>query len=152
MNETQIMINFLREFLKDLETNSTTEKQVNKECNFELTLNDIEEKLAQKFEVPLDIMNKILQHLYKINPGAFISLYAKELAVILDLQYPDHITESNTYYVLSLSDGRIHECNTPIKNHECVALFRTIDDAKHACKVLKPILKRVYGQQKNKKH
>lgn len=152
MTEKEFLIKLLKDLLNDLQTNPTVTEQANQKEQFTLTLDDIVDILAQKLNIHPDAMPALLQKLYRINPGACLSLFAKELAIQFDLLYPDHITESDKFFVLSLLDGRIHECVTPIKNHECVALFRTLDDAKLACKVLKPMLKDMYGKQKDKKH
>lgn len=143
-------ITVLEKLLTYLKVNSNNNQQT--EQIQEHTLGDIAKILATKFQTDYDTFSTWVNKLYKINPGACVSLFAKELAIILDANYPDHITEHENFYILSLSDGCIHECNVPIKNHECIALFRTLDDAKYACKVLKPWLKDIYGKQKNKKH
>lgn len=153
MNNNDFLINFLTKLINELEVMNTASNQVDNPNNpQDITIMDFIPVFAKKFEMSIPDTQKMLQHLYDINPGACISLFAKELAIFLDLRYPDHIAELNEYFVLSLTDGCIHTCNTPIKNHQCLALFRTLDDAKYACKVLKPMLKAVYGKQKNKKH
>lgn len=152
MTNNEKFIKFLTELIQELET-TTVVKPVNVVQEPQtIELSDFVSVFAQKFEMSIPDTHKMLQHLYDINPGACISLFAKEIAIFLDLRYPDHISELDEYFVLSLTDGCIHTCNTSIKNHQCLALFRTLDDAKFACKVLKPMLKAVYGKQKNKKH
>lgn len=140
----------LENLLKDLKSNLNSKSAMEPNCI--MTLGDIAQRLADKFNVEYNVMAHWVNKLYKINPGSCISLFAKEIAIILDANYPDHITKNEKFYVLSLTDGCIHECNTTIKNHECIALFRSLDDAKYACKVLKPWLKDLYGKQKNKKY
>lgn len=153
MTNNEFLINFLTRLLNELETPNTVSNQVaNPDNSKEVDIMDFVPVLATKLKMSIPETQTMLQHLYEINPGACISLFAKEIAIFLDLRYPDHISELDEYFVLSLTDGCIHKCNTPIKNHQCLALFRTLEDAKHACKVLKPMLKDVYGKQKNKKH
>lgn len=153
MTNNEFLINYLTKLIHELEVMNTAANKVNNpDTSQEVNIMDFVPVLAKKFELLIPETQMLLQRLYDINPGACISLFAKEIAIFLDLKYPDHISESNEYFVLSLTDGCIHTCNTPIKNHQCVALFRTLDDAKYACKILKPMLKAVYGKQKNKKH
>ena len=153
MTNNEFLINFLTKLINELEVTNTASNQVeNPDTSQEVNIMDFVPVLATKLQLSTPETQALLQQLYDINPGACISLFAKEIAIFLDLRYPDHISELNEYFVLSLTDGCIHKCNTPIKNHQCLALFRTLDDAKFACKVLKPMLKAVYGKQKNKKH
>lgn len=153
MTNNEFLINFLTKLLSELEVMNTASNQVdNPDDSQAVDIMDFVPVFAKKFNLSIPETQTMLQTLYDINPGACISLFAKEIAIFLDLRYPDHISELNEYFVLSLTDGCIHTCNTPIKNHQCIALFRTLDDAKYACKVLKPMLKAVYGKQKNKKH
>lgn len=153
MTNSEFLLNFLTRLCNELYEPNTGSNQVATPDNSkEDNIMDFVPILATKLKMSIPETQTMLQHLYEINPGACISLFAKEIAIFLDLKYPDHISESNAYFVLSLTDGCIHTCNTPIKNHQCVALFRTLDDAKYACKILKPMLKAVYGKQKNKKH
>lgn len=153
MTHNEFLINFLTKLIKEVEVMNTASTQVENPDNSQnINIMDFVPVLATKFNLSTSDTQVFLQHLYDINPGACISLFAKEIAIFLDLRYPDHISELDEYFVLSLTDGCIHRCNTPIKNHQCLALFRTLDDAKFACKVLKPMLKAVYGKQKNKKH
>lgn len=153
MTNNEFLINFLTKLINELEVINTTPKQANNPNHSqEVDIMDFVPVLATKFNLPTSETQVLLQRLYDMNPGACISLFAKEIAIFLDLRYPNHISKLDEYFVLSLTDGCIHPCNTPIKNHQCLALFRTLDDAKFACKVLKPMLKAVYGKQKNKKH
>lgn len=153
MTNNEFLINFLTKLINELEVINPASNQVdNPDDSQEVNIMDFVPVFAKKFKLSIPETQAMLQNLYDINPGACISLFAKEIAIFLDLRYPNHISELDEYFVLSLTDGCIHTCNTPIKNHQCIALFRTLDDAKYACKVLKPMLKAVYGKQKNKKH
>ena len=88
------------------------------------------------------------------NTYAFISLMMKTIAVLLDQKYPDHIRNCEKGYVFNLGVGHIVEMNVcSIPYVQAVAIFRTLEDAKLACKILRPVLKETYryGKQKNKK-
>lgn len=78
-------------------------------------------------------------------PG-FFSMMLKEVAIELDKQYDDHIEASPRIYSVSLIDGRITEINKAhIKSYRNFAAFRSMDDARIACRILKPILKRMFN-------
>lgn len=105
------------------------------------------QRFADKQECSLDEAKKWLKELEKINLASAFSIILKEIAVYLDLQYEDHIKNCKEVYSISLIDGRIYKLYAPqIKNYKNFAAFRTIDDAKKACKIMKPYLKRMFGK------
>lgn len=143
---TKAIDNIINQILCEVETQ-------NKQKELQVNLNKYVNNLENLIHPDKSIAKDIIENLYAFNPGVIISLLAKMIAVELDQQYPDHILKTDTLYCISLIDGRIHTVFTnQIKNHTCVALFRTLDDAKLACRILAPILKSLYGKQKNKKH
>lgn len=80
-----------------------------------------------------------------ILPAAALSMVLREIATELDKKYEDHIENSPEIYVISLLDGRIARANKAhIRNYRNFAAFRTIEDAKIACKIVKPILKEMF--------
>ena len=86
-----------------------------------------------------------------ILPAASLSMVLREIAIELDKKYEDHIENSPEIYVISLLDGRITKANKAhIRNYRNFAAFRTIEDAKIACKIVKPILKEMF-KSKNEK-
>ena len=73
----------------------------------------------------------------------------REIAIELDLKYKDHIQDSPKIYVVSLLDGRITEANKAhIKNYKNFAAFRSIEDAKIACRITRDILKEMFKSGK----
>lgn len=90
-------------------------------------------------------MKNYLSNLWDINPAATFSVLLREIAVELDKKYEDHINKCNELFIISLMDGRIHK--TPrayIKNFRNFAAFRTEEDARIACKILKDLLKDLF--------
>lgn len=80
-----------------------------------------------------------------ILPAAALSMVLREIATELDKKYEDHIENSPEIYVISLLDGRITRANKAhIRNYRNFAAFRTIEDAKIACKIVKPVLKEMF--------
>lgn len=78
-------------------------------------------------------------------PGAFLSMIAREIAIELDKGYANHISNSPEIYVLFLLNGKITVANKAvIKNYRNFAAFRSLEDARFACKILRPILKPMY--------
>lgn len=96
---------------------------------------------------------KYLNMTYQMLPAAAFSIMLREIAVELDKQYEDHIKNSSEIWVVSLLDGRITKVNKAgIKNYDNFAAFRSLEDARIACKISKTYLKNMFsnGKQKNK--
>ena len=97
---------------------------------------------------------KVYSYLYNadsILPAAAFSMVLREIAVELDKKYEDHIENSPEIYVISMLDGRITKANKAyIKNYRNFAAFRTIEDAKIACRIVKPILKEMFKSKSGK--
>ena len=90
-----------------------------------------------------------LNTIASIMPMAAFNIVAMEIAIMLDEKYPDHINKSNKIYCISPLDGRIHEiCKKHIKNYRNFAAFRSIDDARIACSILKEQLKEMFKSGK----
>lgn len=102
-----------------------------------------------------------LEWLWITNPVAFIMLMAREIAVDLDKKYSDrHICDNDKLYTISRITGKIVKTEHPSltmndirnnKHHIFIPLFRSMNDARVACRLLKYYLREVYGKQKNKK-
>lgn len=95
----------------------------------------------------------LLKRLHIKYPSAAYSMILKEIAIALDKKYPDHISDSPEIYTISTLNGKI--CKVPkgsIKSYNNFAAFRTIEDARFACKITKDFLKEMFkdGKQKDK--
>ena len=101
--------------------------------------------LAQKKGWKFEKMANFLSNLSEINFGAAFSVILKEIAIELDKQYDDHIENSEEIYCVSLTNGHIVKIDKKfIKNYRNFAAFRTIDDAKLACKITRSLLKDMF--------
>lgn len=107
------------------------------------------EKLAnKKHRDPRDIYS-LLVDLESINQMALINVLLKEIAVELDKQYEDHISNSENIFIVSSLDGKIHRiCKSSIKSYRNFAAFRTLEDANTACTILKDYLKEAFSDRK----
>lgn len=82
-------------------------------------------------------------------PAAAFAIVLREIAIELDKKYEDHISNSPEIYSISLVDGRITKLyKSRIRSYKNFAAFRTIDDAKFACKVLREVLKDMFRDGK----
>ena len=111
----------------------------------EYYIQKIAEKLGWKMEKVYNYLNSV----DSILPAAAFSMVLREIAIELDKKYEDHIEESPEIYVISMLDGRITKANKAhIKNYRNFAAFRSISDAKIACKITKDILKEMFKSGK----
>ena len=104
------------------------------------------ERLAEKKGWNPRRMAKYLDDLTTISPSAVFSILLKEVAIELDKKYEDHISDCKEVFVVSLMDGRIHKVpRAHIKNFRNFAAFRTEEDARSACKILRNALKNLFS-------
>lgn len=115
--------------------------------NMDFYIDKIAEKLGCRIEEAFDYINSIDQ----ISPSAALSIVLKEIAIELDKKYPDHIENSPEIYAISMFSGKIIRINkSHIKNYKNFAAFRSIEDAKIACKIVKHVLKNLFKNKDEK--
>lgn len=103
------------------------------------------QKIADKLGWKIEKVYNYLNNVDAILPAAAFSIVLREVAVELDKKYKDHIEKSPEIYVVSLFDGRITKANKAhIKNYRNFAAFRTVEDAKIACSIVRDILKELF--------
>ena len=104
----------------------------------------VADRMGWKFEKADSFLNNI----YDIYPNAAFSIMLREIAIELDKAYDDHIQNSPEIFVISSLDGRITKANKGvIKNYRNFAAFRSIEDAKIACKILREVLRELYAKR-----
>lgn len=91
---------------------------------------------------------KLLEMVAIMNPTAFFSILLREVAVELDKKYPDHIENSKEIYYINVFNGTITKADKAwIRNYRNFAAFRTVEDARVACKILSPIMKDLFKRK-----
>jgi hypothetical protein len=114
-----------------------------------MTVDYYVKKIAERMGWKIE---RVYNHLNSVNtilPAAAFSMVLREIAIELDKKYEDHIEKSPEIYVISVLDGRITKANKAhIKNYRNFAAFRTIEDAKIACRITKEILKEMFKNDK----
>lgn len=99
------------------------------------------------YDNPFELAD-LLDTMMESYPSTCIQIMLREIAIIIDERYKDNIRSCDEYYVLSSNLGRITKISKDrIKSFKAVALFRTLEDAREACKALKVPLKFVYDEQ-----
>ena len=107
------------------------------------------EKLAKKLNWKVEKVYNYLNTIDSVYPAAAFSMILREVAIELDKKYEDHIEKSPEIYVISMLDGKITKANKAhIKNYRNFAAFRSIEDAKTACSIVREILKELFKSGK----
>lgn len=99
---------------------------------------EIYEKIERKFSeyMPSDHLGIFLT-LHCIYPGSAAGIFLKEIAIELDKNYDDHISQSPRIFTISAFNGDIFEVDkSHIRNYRNFAAFRTIEDAQYARDIL----------------
>ena len=126
--------------IKDDKVNVVEENGINK------IWNDAIKSLAKKTNWREEKLLNILATLHLANPWAATQMVLREIAIELDKKYDDHINKSEKIYVISPQDGRIHEINKKtVKNYKAFPAFRSIEDAKIACSLIREHLKSIFS-------
>ena len=126
--------------IKDGKVNVVEEKDINKIWNN--AIENLTKKTNWKEEKLLNILNT----LHLANPWAATQMVLREIAIELDKKYDDHINKSEKIYAISPQDGRIHEINKKtVKNYKAFPAFRSIEDAKIACSLIREHLKSIFS-------
>ena len=113
--------------------------------DLEFYVQKIADRLGWKIEKVYNYLNSV----DTILPVAAFSMVLREVAIELDKKYEDHIEKSPEIYVISMLDGRITKANKAhIRNYRNFAAFRTIEDAKIACRITRDILKEMFKSGK----
>lgn len=104
------------------------------------------EHLAKRIHWNVDNLRKYLGNLYTIYPAAVFSILLREVAIVLDEKYDNHIENSKEIYVISCLSGEISKVKdlNKIKNFKNFAAFRTLEDAILAKKILEEPMKQLF--------
>lgn len=108
------------------------------------------EHLAERIGWKFSNLVKYLDNLYKIYPTAVFQILLREVAIVLDQKYPDHIERSKEIWCISLATGEISKVPENkrhlIRNFRNFAAFRTLDDAMAAKHILKVPMKELFAR------
>lgn len=107
------------------------------------------QKIADRLGWKIEKVYNYLNNIDTVLPAAAFSMVLREIAIELDKKYENHIDNSPEIYAISLTDGRIGKINkASIKNYRNFAAFRSIEDAKIACRITRDILKEMFKSGK----
>lgn len=121
------------------------------DSDIDVTIESAVQHLANRIGWNKENLEKYFNNLYKISPAAVFEIVLKEVAILLDERYPDHISNSKEIWVINKVNGEIQKLKdlSKIKSFQHFAAFRSLEDALVAKRVMAPALKDLYGKQKN---
>ncbi len=121
------------------------------DSDIDITIEGAVQHLANRIGWNKENLEKYFTNLYKISPAAVFEIVLKEVAILLDEKYPDHINNSKEIWVINKVNGEIQKLKdlSKIKSFQHFAVFRSLEDALVAKRVMAPALKDLYGKQKD---
>lgn len=118
------------------------------DSDIDITIEGAVQHLANRIGWNKENLKKYFNNLYKISPAAVFEIVLKEVAIMLDEKYSNHISSSKEIWVINKVNGRIQKLKdlSKIKSFKHFAAFRSLEDALAAKKVMAPALKDLYGK------
>ena len=121
------------------------------DSDIDITIEGAVQHLANRIGWNKENLEKYFNNLYKISPAAVFEIVVKEVSILLDEKYPNHISNSKEIWVINKVNGEIQKLKdmSKIKSFQHFAAFRSLEDALVAKRVMAPALKDLYGKQKD---
>lgn len=110
-----------------------------------------EAKLAEKHKVTHKCISELLAFIYRIHPQSVFNILLGAIAEEMDKNYPDHISDAEEIWVLSVVNGKIGKLPGGKYNYEGFAAFRCKEDIETALEILKPLYDKIYGGEQEDK-
>lgn len=107
------------------------------------------QRIASRFKLEEEEVINLLSKTQELYPVVPFSIVLREIALYLDEKYEGHISDCPEVFIISTLNGRIEKVPTAkIKSFRNFAAFRTLEDARFACKVTRDILKTLFSEGK----
>lgn len=115
-----------------------------------ITIEEVYKSLANRLEYSEEELMILLSILDDVYPTLTFNLLLREIAIMLDNKYPDHIENSKEIWTISPFDGLVTMVGKScIKNFRNFAAFRSKEDAMVAKKLLSSRLRKMFrGSEK----
>ena len=120
------------------------------DSDIDITIDSAVQHLANRIGWNKENLERYFNNLYKISPAAVFEIILKEVAILLDKKYPNHISNSKEIWVINKINGEIQKLKdlSKIKSFQHFAAFRSLEDAKIACRITRDILKEMFKSGK----
>ena len=120
------------------------------DSDIDITIEGAVQHLANRIGWNKENLERYFSNLYKISPAAVFEIVLKEVAILLDKKYLNHISNSKEIWVINKVNGEIQKLKdmSKIKNFQHFAAFRSLEDAKIACRITRDLLKEMFKSGK----
>ena len=120
------------------------------DSDIDITIEGAIQHLANRIGWNKENLERYFNNLYKISPAAVFEIILKEVAILLDEKYPNHISNSKEIWVINKVNGEIQKLKdmSKIKSFQHFAAFRSLEDAKIACRITRDLLKEMFKSGK----
>ena len=120
------------------------------DSDIDITIEGAVQHLANRIGWNKENLERYFSNLYKISPAAVFEIVLKEIAILLDKKYHNHISNSKEIWVINKVNGEIQKLKdmSKIKSFQHFAAFRSLEDAKTACRITRDILKEMFKSGK----
>ena len=120
------------------------------DSDIDITIEGAVQHLANRIGWNKENLERYFSNLYKISPAAVFEIILKEVAILLDEKYHNHISNSKEIWVINKVNGEIQKLKdmSKIKNFQHFAAFRSLEDAKIACRITRDLLKEMFKSGK----
>ena len=120
------------------------------DSDIDITIEGAIQHLANRIGWNKENLEKYFNNLYKISPAAVFEIVLKEVAILLDKKYPNNISNSKEIWVINKVNGEIQKLKdmSKIKSFQHFAAFRSLEDAKIACRITRDLLKEMFKSGK----
>ena len=118
--------------------------------DIDITIEGAVQHLANRIGWNKKNLERYFNNLYKISHAAVFEIILKEVAILFDEKYPNHISNSKEIWVINKVNGEIQKLKdmSKIKSFQHFAAFRSLEDAKIACRITRDILKEMFKSGK----
>lgn len=112
------------------------------------------EKMGLKTGLVYEDMESVLYTIGTINPWNLFQLLLKQVAILMDKKYPDHISKSDHLFYISNMDNQVHELIVPRGqrnsiNYSTISLFRSKEEAETALREINKYLDYLQDEQED---
>lgn len=120
-------------------------KEINKKKEELITAEKVIKELANKLNTSPISVGLLIDTLDEVQPSLSFSLLLRQVAIMIDSRYKDHIEDSKEIWTISTSDGSVFKLDkSAIKNYRNFAAFRSREDAMEAHRILSKRIRKMF--------
>lgn len=146
----EILTELIADAKKRLENLENEQKKTPKEEPKEpvvFSYNSCIKQIAKRANISIKKVDKTLRTLFDIYPTCVFQILLKELAIVMDQKYKDHISHSKEIWVVNTLNGKVCLIDKEkIVNYRNFAAFRSKEEAETACDALKGFLNELFSK------